>query len=242
MHCCRAGSAGLHNRVALQADPLRIHEWNSADGSNQPTAQAFWLLDRRRWTVARAMGDSASDLERKSQLDCTCGWRGHVGGHSCTEEQPACTRNINCSAGRHRNCWLIGLSYQCQLVGLGSASPRSACIHYPVDFLCRYRSGRDRRLGGRPRVVRRHECPFARLRRSNAHECQSKPRNGGARSRQPGRGIFSGLSHQQQLLTHSRGGSCRGSNAVNRSGRRAERCPAFVGRAEFYCKTCLLPR
>ena len=34
VHCCRASSAGLHNRVALQADPLRIHERNSADGSN----------------------------------------------------------------------------------------------------------------------------------------------------------------------------------------------------------------
>ena len=34
LHCCRAGAAWLHNRVALQADPLRIHERNSADGSN----------------------------------------------------------------------------------------------------------------------------------------------------------------------------------------------------------------
>ena len=48
----------------------------------------------------------------------------------------------------------IGLSCACQLVGLGSASPRSAYIHYPVDFLCRYRAGRDRRPRGRPRVVR----------------------------------------------------------------------------------------
>ena len=77
-------------------------------------------------------------------------------------------------------------------------------------------------IGGlrrRPGVVRRHECPLARLRGANPHECRSQPRNGGTWSRQSGCRIFSGLSDQQQFVTHSRGGGCGRSNAVDRSGR-----------------------
>ena len=56
--------------------------------------------------------------------------------------------------GATRNRWRVGSCRACRRVGLGSASPRSAYIHYPVDYLCRYCSGPHRRLGGGPRVVR----------------------------------------------------------------------------------------
>jgi hypothetical protein len=47
LHCRRAGEAGLYNRPAIEADPLRLHERNSAGGSHQPTAQTVRLFDRR---------------------------------------------------------------------------------------------------------------------------------------------------------------------------------------------------
>ena len=120
--CIVAGLArlGFITELALQAHPLRIHERNSAYGANQPTAQAFRLLDRRRWTIERAMGDSASDFERKSQLDSICGWRGHVGGHSCTEEQHARARNINCSARRDTQSlvyWILAARANLSVLG-----------------------------------------------------------------------------------------------------------------------------
>jgi hypothetical protein len=40
-----------------------------------------------------------------------------------------------------------------------------------MDYICRHRSCRDRRLGRCPCVVCRYECPLARLRGANPHEC-----------------------------------------------------------------------
>ena len=46
LHSSRIGAARLHNRAALQANPLRLHERHCLDGLGQPTAQAVRLFDR----------------------------------------------------------------------------------------------------------------------------------------------------------------------------------------------------
>ncbi len=117
-------------------------------------------------------------------------------------------------------------------VGPGSAPPGPACVRDPVDHLCRYRPGSDRRLRRRPGVVRRHQRPLPRLRGANRYECRSQSGDGRARSRQSGRRILSGFSDQQQFVTHPGGGGCRRPNAVDRGRRRARRRPAAVGGAE----------
>ena len=56
VHSGRRRAAGVRNRASLQADPLWLHEWNSADGADQPAAQAVWFLDRGRWASEKSYG------------------------------------------------------------------------------------------------------------------------------------------------------------------------------------------
>ena len=100
VHPCRCGSAGFHTRASFQADPLWLHERNRADGADQPTAQAFRLLDRRRWTLERTMGRRRSDSERKSKLDSVRGWRRHIGRNPLTQELLSCAWNTDCRCRR----------------------------------------------------------------------------------------------------------------------------------------------
>ena len=62
VHPGRRRAAGFRDRADLQADPVRLHERNCVDGTDQPTAQAFWFLDRGAtgplrdlWAIAGAI-------------------------------------------------------------------------------------------------------------------------------------------------------------------------------------------
>ena len=77
---------------------------------------------------------------------------------------------------------------------LGSLPKGLPAFAIPWITLCRYRSGPDRWLHGRPRFVRRHQCALAHLCRAVRHLCRPQPGDGGARGSQPGRRILSGLS------------------------------------------------
>ena len=55
----RAGPARLHDRAAVEADPLRLHERHRADRADQPAAQAVRLLDRERRARCATCGRSA---------------------------------------------------------------------------------------------------------------------------------------------------------------------------------------
>ena len=49
-HHCRARSAWFRNRAFVEADPLRLHEWNRPDCADQSATQTARLEDRQRGT------------------------------------------------------------------------------------------------------------------------------------------------------------------------------------------------
>ena len=57
MHPRRRGAAGFRYRAVVEADPLRLHERDRADGVDQPAAQAVRLFDRHRRAAAKPVGD-----------------------------------------------------------------------------------------------------------------------------------------------------------------------------------------
>ena len=77
-HCVRGvrpGSSGLHHRVAVEADPLRLHERHRADGPAEPDSQALRLFGLRRRPLAPGVGNRREDrcagtrtLWRRSEL------------------------------------------------------------------------------------------------------------------------------------------------------------------------------
>ena len=82
---------------------------------------------------------------------------------------------------------------------------RTAVVRHPLDRLRRYRPHPHRRPRGRLGVVCRHQRIVAHLCGADADVCRSQPGDGRARCRQPRCRILSGLSHQQQFVTHAGG-------------------------------------
>ena len=183
--CILAGVARLGFITELLSKPIRYGYMNGIAltvlVSQLPKLFGFSIEGdgplRELWAIAEAI------LNGKANWIAVRGRRRHVGRNPLTQELH--TRAWNTDRRCRRDCdrWCIEFSHACRRVGLRSASPGPPCIHYPMDYICRHRSCRDRRLGRRPRVVCRYECPLARLCGANPHECGSQPRNGWTWSR-----------------------------------------------------------
>ena len=57
-----AVAPGIRHRAAVEADPLRLHEWHRADGTDQSTAEAVRVHDRKRRPMRESVeiGESVS--------------------------------------------------------------------------------------------------------------------------------------------------------------------------------------
>ena len=89
--CILAGVVrlGFITELALQADPLRLHERHRAGRPDQPAAQAVRLLDREQRAAARPVGDRPGAARRRGQLDRGRARRRHAGRHPAVQAQQA---------------------------------------------------------------------------------------------------------------------------------------------------------
>ena len=96
--CILAGVArlGFVTELHLQADPVRLHERNCIDRTDQPTARAFRFLDRGRRTVARPVGDRRRDPGGTNELGGSCDRGGHAGGDPAAPGQQARAGHSDC--------------------------------------------------------------------------------------------------------------------------------------------------
>ena len=161
--CILAGVArlGFVTELLIQTDPLWIHERNRADGADQPIAQAFRLLDRGRWPIARIVGDWQAGFGWKSKLGRICDRRRHIGGHFLLlKKNKRCTRHTCCRNWRDGNRWCIGPRLRVPTCRSWGRSPRVYPPSLSRGLPRRHRSGCDREASLSPCIVRRYERPF----------------------------------------------------------------------------------
>ncbi len=231
--CILAGVARLGFVTELLSKPIRYGYMNGIALTVliSQLPKLFGFSIEGDGPLSKVMGHRPGGAGWKDELDGVHGRRRHPGGDPAAQGQQARAGHPDRRGRRDRRRRRAGPGGARRRVGPRLAPTGPACVRHPVDHLRRYRPRPDRRLRRRPRLVRRHQRALAHLCRADRHLCRPQPGDGGARRRQPGRRILSGLSDQQQLVTHPRGRGRGRQNPVDRRRRRARGCPAAGGGA-----------
>ena len=238
----RRRAAGLRHRIAVQADPLRLHERHRADGDRQPVAGAVRLRRRCPRTARRVVAIRAGLAGRQHESGGTGHRRRQLADHPLAQAPSAAARGAGRRGGGDPGRQRPG-------PGLDHRRPRRSAgarrlAAGPAWFLAafngrqRHRTGAARWAGGGTDLVRRHQRPVADLRGPNRHFRRSEPGDGRPGRSQPGRRAVPGLSDQRQRLTHTGGRGSRRQDPAHRCGRRLVRRRLAVDGTRPAAATC----
>ena len=184
---------GFHHRVAVQADSLRLHERDRADGADQPVAEVLRLFHRFRGAAAKPVGHRDSADPGQNQLDRVHGRRRHPAGDPAAQEPQAHTRHPDRGGRRDGRRGCAGPGGARGGRGPRRAAPGPAGVRHSLDHQRRYRARPDRRWRRGPGVLRRHQRALACVRGAHPYLRRPQPGNGRAGHCQPGRRIVPGV-------------------------------------------------
>ena len=205
VHSGRPGTPGIRHRTPFKAYPLWIYERHCLDGLDQSIAEGLRVLDRSDGPLRNLVAIAKAVLGGRANWTCVPGRRRNAGGDPAAEGQQTRAGHPDRRGGSNHRRGCAGPGGPRGRVGTRLPPARPAVVRHPLDRLRRYRPGPHRRPRRRPGVVRRHQRIVAHLCGADADVCRSQPGDGRSRCRQPRRRILSGLSHQQQFVTHAGG-------------------------------------
>ena len=213
-------AAWLRHRVAVQADPLRLHERHRTDGDRQPVAGVVRFRRRCPWTAGRVTPVRVGFAGRQDEPVGAGHRRRHAPDDSSAQAPFACAGRVDRRRSCDPGCHLAGSGFDYR--GLrGCARARHAAAG-PARFLPavdrrqRHHTRAARRTGGGTDLVCRHQRVVADLRRADSLLRRFEPGNGGSGCGQRSRRSVPGLSDQRQCFTHTGGRGRRRQDTTHR--------------------------
>ena len=169
VHCSGPGSTRLHHRVALEADPLRLHERHRADGGAEPDPEALWLFGLRGRADPAGVGNRREGGGGKHEPRGTRGRRQHPRADPDPEAPAARPGHLDRRDRCH--CCGRGIRSRNPIRHLRARSFASRVADAKTSDRRRRqpRAGPHGRRRGGPRVIRRHQCALSNLCGASAH-------------------------------------------------------------------------